>query len=429
MDLYFCPAGKPSLHFSDSKDGKVLRTAGAENCTCAIPKQARKNHALTFRLDLSENDSVGDRKYVFAVDTEEELEHWMTALKTYGLSIQPDSLEAEPEPEDVAIEQPDEAGKFAAKLQGTNVKVLPGAKGLQVFDAGTGKMMLDHIYPYTSLKSCEESGDGFEIKLLDGKMVAFVLAGKGSLAAEKISDAIAGKLDASPAKKAPTEAEEALKAALQAQVEEMRTASKVVEPEPEPLAEPAPEPVEDAGEPAVKNPMDIGSSDGSSDEEAAPEPEPEPVPEPVPVPEPAPQVDEAAVKAAEEAVAAKAAEEAAAAAKAARPPPTRDDDGGTTFAVGLGAAEASLRVAATGFSILAQLPGAEAQLYPFELLRRWVHIEGEGVVLTPLTGEEVRLETAEGRAICEAAEEIVAVKVRSLAQMIFRGLFLVCALV
>ena len=93
---------------------------------------------------------------------------------------------------------------------------------------------------------------------------------------------------------------------------------------------------------------------------------------------------------------------AAAAAAAARSPPKLDDG---TFAVRLGAVAASLRVAATGFTILAQLPGAEPQVYPFEQLRRWADIEGQAVMLTPLIGEEVQLETAQGQAICAAAED------------------------
>lgn len=66
--------GRPSLTFRKGhKAGAELRTANAEGCKVSTPKQGRKGHELTFRLDLVMKDSVGCDKYIFSVDTAEEL--------------------------------------------------------------------------------------------------------------------------------------------------------------------------------------------------------------------------------------------------------------------------------------------------------------------------------------------------------------------
>ena len=73
--------GKPSLSFREGRrDGKVMRSGDADGCIVGVPKQARKGHEIAFRLDLKQKDSSGCAKYIVAVDTQEELDHWMHSL-------------------------------------------------------------------------------------------------------------------------------------------------------------------------------------------------------------------------------------------------------------------------------------------------------------------------------------------------------------
>ena len=86
--------GNPSLLFREGRrDGKVVRSGDADGCTVGLPKQQRKGHPIAFRLDLKDKDSNGCAKYIIAVDTQEELDHWIDSLKSYSTEGQPASLD------------------------------------------------------------------------------------------------------------------------------------------------------------------------------------------------------------------------------------------------------------------------------------------------------------------------------------------------
>ena len=86
----------PSLSFRDgSRDGKEVRSADADGCTVGLPKTQRKGHSIAFRLDLKDKDSKGCAKYIVAVETQEELDHWLDSLQSYSTEPQPASLDHE----------------------------------------------------------------------------------------------------------------------------------------------------------------------------------------------------------------------------------------------------------------------------------------------------------------------------------------------
>eukprot|EP01043_Picozoa_sp_COSAG02_P009719 COSAG02_NODE_333_length_24452_cov_12.756703_3_plen_227_part_00 len=69
--------------------------------------------------------------------------------------------------------------------------VKPAASGVQVFDRSSGKMMIDHLFPYGALVSWEPSEHGFEIKTIDGKAV-FFMTPSGAMLCDAISDRKSG---------------------------------------------------------------------------------------------------------------------------------------------------------------------------------------------------------------------------------------------
>lgn len=76
---------------------------------------------------------------------------------------------------------------IAAEVDGKEVLVKPAASGVQVFDRNSGKMLIDHLYPYGALVSWEPSEHGFEIKTIDGKEVSFSTP-SGAMLCDAISD-------------------------------------------------------------------------------------------------------------------------------------------------------------------------------------------------------------------------------------------------
>ena len=76
---------------------------------------------------------------------------------------------------------------IAAEVDGKEVLVKPAASGVQVFDRNSGKMLIDHLYPYGALVSWEPSEYGFEIKTIDGKDVSFSTP-SGAMLCDAISD-------------------------------------------------------------------------------------------------------------------------------------------------------------------------------------------------------------------------------------------------
>eukprot|EP01043_Picozoa_sp_COSAG02_P046717 COSAG02_NODE_4397_length_5408_cov_7.517047_2_plen_1702_part_01 len=236
--VWLCLApGRPSLTFTrDTQGGKVLRTANADNCMVQLPKQARKNHEHALRLDLAENDSSGDTKFIIAVDTEDELERWMSSLKSYSLFVDhADPTTAGSHDVQVQVAQPDEHGKFHATLQNKDVAVLPVRQGLQVFDAAIDKLMLEHIYPYASLASSIALDDGFEIQLLNGHTVKFGLSGSGKLVCEMIAAKLAPVSDksrtsaTSAASKEESKMQRLVRAQVEAELKDIRSTKKHVE--------------------------------------------------------------------------------------------------------------------------------------------------------------------------------------------------------
>ena len=86
--------GNPSLSFREGRrDGEVVRSGDAEGCIVGLPKQQRKGHPIAFRLDLKDKDSNGCAKYIIAVDTQEQLDHWIDSLKSYSTEQQLASLD------------------------------------------------------------------------------------------------------------------------------------------------------------------------------------------------------------------------------------------------------------------------------------------------------------------------------------------------
>jgi len=81
------------LHLELSRDALVLRepegrsalrTATAVGCAVAELKNSRKGPPCAFRVDLAENDSGGDSKYVLSVESEKDKAEWMRCLAAAG---------------------------------------------------------------------------------------------------------------------------------------------------------------------------------------------------------------------------------------------------------------------------------------------------------------------------------------------------------
>lgn len=82
------------------KPAALLRVAGVFGCTVATPKSARKGHPHTFRLDVTEKDTKGDKKYIVSLASAELLECWMEHLLTYSTADQAAVYNDESEEED-----------------------------------------------------------------------------------------------------------------------------------------------------------------------------------------------------------------------------------------------------------------------------------------------------------------------------------------
>ena len=93
---------------------------------------------------------------------------------------------------------------IAAEVGGKEVLVKPAARGVQVFDRNSGKMMLEHLYPYDSLVSWEPRKHGFNIKMIDGSEVSFTTP-----SGARLCDAISHRKNGQTAPSVPSAASRA----------------------------------------------------------------------------------------------------------------------------------------------------------------------------------------------------------------------------
>ena len=93
---------------------------------------------------------------------------------------------------------------IAAEVGGKEVLVKPAARGVHVFERNSGKMMLEHLYPYDSLVSWEPSKHGFSIKTIDGSEVSFTTP-----SGARLCDAISHRKNGHTAPSAPSAASRA----------------------------------------------------------------------------------------------------------------------------------------------------------------------------------------------------------------------------
>eukprot|EP01047_Picozoa_sp_COSAG01_P116617 COSAG01_NODE_45287_length_410_cov_4.485531_1_plen_104_part_01 len=60
-----------------SGDGRVADITG---CDTSVPKSERNGHPYAFRVDLSQKDSCGDKKYIIDPGTEKAQQQWIALL-------------------------------------------------------------------------------------------------------------------------------------------------------------------------------------------------------------------------------------------------------------------------------------------------------------------------------------------------------------
>lgn len=70
------------------KGGEVLCSASTAGATVALPKNERKGHPHSFRVDLKKTDSKGNDKYICSVADSGMVSQWMQAFK-YGVQVNP----------------------------------------------------------------------------------------------------------------------------------------------------------------------------------------------------------------------------------------------------------------------------------------------------------------------------------------------------
>ena len=85
------------------KGQKHDRTASAVGCALAFPKKARKGHEHAFRIDLTKKDSNKCEKYIFSVESEDELTLWVDTFGAYS-AMSPEEVAAALEAEVAAAE-------------------------------------------------------------------------------------------------------------------------------------------------------------------------------------------------------------------------------------------------------------------------------------------------------------------------------------
>ena len=77
------------LSFQDVESQQVLRHASLIDARVDVLKNPRKGHPHVFRVDLSGHDSVGESKYVFSVEADEDKALWMRVMRMHAALVGP----------------------------------------------------------------------------------------------------------------------------------------------------------------------------------------------------------------------------------------------------------------------------------------------------------------------------------------------------
>ena len=77
------------LSFQDVESQQVLRHASLIDARVDVLKNPRKGHPHVFRVDLSGQDSVGESKYVFSVEADEDKALWMRVMRMHAALVGP----------------------------------------------------------------------------------------------------------------------------------------------------------------------------------------------------------------------------------------------------------------------------------------------------------------------------------------------------
>ena len=74
------------LTFRDKQGGKEIGLGSLIGAEVGKPKNPRKGHPFSFRLDLTSPDTRGVSKYIISVDTDAAATDWIAGIKSVGMS-------------------------------------------------------------------------------------------------------------------------------------------------------------------------------------------------------------------------------------------------------------------------------------------------------------------------------------------------------